>query len=110
MRHVAGFLTLVVCSFGLATGQTKVNFQREVKPILSDGCFLCHGPDKSTRMVNLRLDIPEGAFEKRRTGQVVTPGQLNLSASRVQYLGPDGSMARSSGRLWMASGEGGGSK
>lgn len=79
MRHVAGVLTLIFCSFGLVTGQTKVNFQREVKPILSDGCFLCHGPDKSTRMVDLRLDIPEGAFEKRRTGQVVAPGDAKKS-------------------------------
>lgn len=70
---------LIACSLAMPTAQPKVDFQREVKPILSDGCFLCHGPDKSTRMVDLRLDIPEGAYEKRRAGQVVTPGDAKKS-------------------------------
>ena len=54
-----GVLVLVVigCQAGEASGAppaAPVNFQRQVRPILSDNCFLCHGPDKGTRMVNLR--------------------------------------------------------
>lgn len=66
-------VSLIVTVHGAASA--KVSFQREVRPILSDSCFLCHGPDKGRRMMGLRLDTREGAFAKRGTGAVIVPGK-----------------------------------
>lgn len=56
-----------------------VDFQKDVRPILADACYHCHGPDKNTRMVNLRLDTRDGAFEKRKSGSPVVPGNPRAS-------------------------------
>ena len=53
----------------LATGPTvfaagKIDFNRDVQPILSDNCFNCHGPDKGNRKGDLRLDVEKEAKAK----------------------------------------------
>ena len=57
-----------------------VDFNREIRPILSDNCFTCHGPDASKRMANLRLDMPDGgAYSTRGKYKIITPGDAAKS-------------------------------
>ncbi len=51
----------------------QVEFNRDIRPILSENCYTCHGPAKSTRKENLRVDTKEGAMT------VITPGKLKES-------------------------------
>src|SRR5690349_17378462 len=50
-------------------------YNRDVRPILSDNCFACHGPDKNQRKGKLRLDVREAALEK----QAFVPGKPDES-------------------------------
>ncbi len=61
-----------------------VNFDREIRPLLSDNCFTCHGPDEKQRMMNLRLDTREGAFSK-----VIVPGDSARSLLYQRITHPD---------------------
>ena len=56
-----------------------IDFQREIRPILSDNCFQCHGPDSKTRLADLRLDIKDAALEVRKSGAAVVPGKVQDS-------------------------------
>ncbi len=67
-------------AFGDEPVPKKVDFNFEIRPILSDKCFKCHGPDPRNRKAGLRLDIKEGAFGTTKTGsKAVVPGNFDES-------------------------------
>ena len=51
-----------------------VSFLKEVRPILAQHCFQCHGPDEATRKGKLRLDLKDKAFAVRDGKHVIAPG------------------------------------
>ncbi len=89
---VWGCLSLLAISFGLASqsigfagstpaaGSLKMDFDRDIRPIFSDTCYACHGPDKANRKAGLRLDQRESAFGRHDNGPAIVAGDLSHSA------------------------------
>jgi len=65
-----------------AASNTLVSYNRDIRPLLSDKCFSCHGPDVSKVKAGLRLDLPASAFgelEKNKGHYAIVPGQPDKS-------------------------------
>jgi hypothetical protein len=63
MSRITHFSLACLLSFTLeGSSQEKVDFARDVQPILADNCYFCHGPDEKARKAKLRLDTREGAL------------------------------------------------
>jgi hypothetical protein len=76
---VAGVVLLVVGA-GAVRAAESIHFNRDVRPILSDNCFACHGPDANKRKAGLRLDVKESLFERTSKREpAIVPGKLKES-------------------------------
>ena len=64
----------------ICIAQAQIDFTRDVRPILSDKCFTCHGPDEGKREGGFRLDVVESALEEADSGdRPIVPGDLDAS-------------------------------
>src|SRR5262249_32884887 len=90
------------CGFWLAIGSVagldaaraddKIDFARDVRPILSETCFLCHGPDETERKAELRLDTKQGALGKRDSGPAFVAGKPDESEAWLRITSDDPKM------------------
>jgi len=92
--HLPILHPLMLPLLAIPTGDVPVTFDRDVRPILSDNCFECHGPDTNKRKARLRLDREEGLFAVRDGRPVVAPGSSANSElyARITHEDPDSRM------------------
>ncbi len=72
-----------------ASGSSNLRYGQDIRPVLSDVCFPCHGPDSEQRQAELRLDRPEGLFSERQGLAVVAPGSPEDSLLYLRISDPD---------------------
>ena len=96
---LTGLLLILMGCSGSLTQEVKkeyahlpeyVDYNFHIKPILSDGCYTCHGPDPETRKAGLRLDKEEDAFKKLESGNyAIVKGKVNKSEVIQRLLSND---------------------
>src|SRR6266542_1414040 len=82
-------MMLVGCNPVFAA-QKDLDFNRDIRPILSDHCYACHGPDENKRKGGLRLDRQEDALKTVKSGnRAIVPGDLEKSTLVKRLASPD---------------------
>jgi hypothetical protein len=84
-RPLPLFGLILVFSPLLHSGEDKVDFNRDIRPILSDRCFQCHGPDPKSLEADLRLDLSESAYQS----EAIVPGKPERSEMIKRILSDD---------------------
>src|SRR5262245_17030784 len=79
MRPICyGMFAFTVSAGPVRAGEAKsrrIEFNRDIRPILADTCFVCHGPDSNLRKAKLRLDKEKEVLADRGGYQIITPGK-----------------------------------
>ncbi len=82
LKTLPGWSHVLVWSLGLhlflhsapARADSRIDYNRDIRPILSENCYACHGPDPKARKADLRLDLKEDAFRERSGMGVIVAG------------------------------------
>ena len=85
-RFAAPIVFLLVSA---ATASDRVDFNQDIRPLLSNNCLMCHGPDEEERAAGLRLDTQDGSREDLGGYAAVTPGDPDASALLERAISDD---------------------
>ncbi len=87
------FVLLTAALSGVASASSApsdvIQFNRDIRPLLSDACFQCHGPDKNSRKAKLRLDLEQEAKADRKGHASIVPGDPMASESYLRMITDD---------------------
>ena len=87
MRGICPLALASVCAAFVA--RAEVRFNRDIRPIMAETCFRCHGPDKNARMAGMRLDIRDEALKPLADGAMpIVPGDPDKSAIIQRIFAP----------------------
>ena len=84
---LAIFCCAILFTKGAVNAQTKIDFGSQIKPILSDNCFACHGPDEAERKSDFRLDQKDSALDPEFS--VIVPSEPGASLLVERILSTD---------------------
>jgi len=88
LNRILRALPLLLPSIAALQAQ-QVDFNRDVRPVLSDVCFHCHGPDEQQRKADLRLDLSDDLFSDRGSGRVLVAGTPESSQLYRRIMSED---------------------
>src|SRR5689334_18620637 len=90
LRLLSLSFSAIFCTFAAAApGSEKVRFNEQIRPILSNKCFFCHGPDEKHREASLRLDVRDNAIAEHDGGKPIVPGKPDESEVLERVLADD---------------------
>jgi hypothetical protein len=93
LRYGIVIAVLCSCASARANEPAKIDFNRQVQPILSGHCYKCHGPDDKSREASLRLDRRESATAEAESGALpIVPGKPAESELVLRIRATDGDM------------------